>query len=194
MAGKFESWYPEKNESAGEDMMKFLFIGVVIAGLFTASAELRAAEVYTWTDEDGNLHITQDPPPKKGKLKETMTYQPQSAAKDLEIERRQEAADEAAGGKQKSDELLKARAEAEQARKEAEIAAAKAEEAARMAKEYIETHNRNQYMRRVYQYQMEKAADDAKAAEERAKAAEQRAIEAEKKAQVAEEQAKPADD
>ncbi len=174
--------------------MKFLLIGIIIAGLFATFTELRAAEVYTWTDENGNLHITQDPPPKKAKLKDTMTYQPQSAVKDLEIERRQKAADEAATEKQKSDELLKAKAEAEQARNEAEIAAAKAEEAARMAKEYIETHNRNQYMRRVYQYQMEKAAEDAKAAQERAKAAEQRAIEAEKKAAVAEEQAKQTED
>ena len=175
-------------------MMKYFYIYVVIAGLLAASADLRAAEVYTWTDENGNLHITQDPPPKKATLKDTMTYQPQSAVKDLETERRQKAGDEAAAAKQNSDELLKARAEAEQARKEAEIAAAKAEEAARMAKEYIETHNRNQYMRRAYQFQMEKAAEDAKAAQERAKVAEERAIEAEKKARLAEEQAKPADD
>ena len=175
--------------------MKYLLIGVVIAGLFAAaSAELQAAEVYTWTDEKGNLHITQDPPPKKAKLKETMTYQPQSSTESLEIEGRQKAADEAAAEKQKSDELLKARAEAEQARKEAEIAAAKAEEAARTAKEYIETHNRNQYMRRAYQYQMEKAAADAKAAQERAEAAKQRASEAEKKFEKAEEQTKQAED
>ena len=175
-------------------MMKYFFIGVVIAGLFVAFADLRAAEVYTWTDENGNLHITQDPPPKKAKLKDTVIYEPQSAAKILENERRQKEASEAAAERQKSDEVLKARAEADQARKDAETAAAKAEEAARMAKEYIETHNRNQYMRRVYQYQMEKAAEDAKAAQERAKAAEQRAIEAEKKASLAEEQAKQADD
>jgi hypothetical protein len=132
-------------------MMKYFLIGVVIAGLFAASADLRAAEVYTWTDEKGNLHITQDPPPKKAKLKDTIIYEPQSAVKELETERRQKTADEAAAEKQNSDELLKARAEAEQARKDAETAAAKAEEAARVAKEYIETHNRNQYMRRVYQ-------------------------------------------
>ena len=175
-------------------MIKYLLIGTVIAGLFAASAELRAAEVYTWTDENGNLHITQDPPPKKAKLKETLTYEPQSAIKDLEIERRQKATDEAAAEKQRSDELLIARANAEQARREAEIAAAKAEEAARMARVYIETHNRNQYMRRAYEYQMEKAAQEAKAAQERAKAAEQRAIEAEKKYRLAEEQTKQADD
>ena len=174
--------------------MKYFLMGVVIAGLLAVSANLRAAEVYTWTDENGKLHITQDPPPKKAKLKDTIIYEPQSAVKDLEAERRQKAADEAAAEKQESDELIKARAEAEQARKEAETAAAKAEEAARMAKEYIETHNRNQYMRRVYQYQMEKAAEDAKAAEERAKVAEQRAVEAENRARLAEEQTGQADD
>jgi hypothetical protein len=175
-------------------MMKYWLMGIAIAGLIAASAELQAAEVYTWTDENGNLHITEDPPPKKAKLKDTIIYQPQQAIKDLEAERGQKAADEAAAEKQKADELQKARAEAQQARKEAEVAAGQAEEAARMAKEYIETHNRNQYMRRAYEYQMEKAAADAKAAEERAQLAEQRAIEAEKKARLAEEQAEQAGD
>ena len=174
--------------------MKYLIIGAVIASFIMAFAELQSAEVYTWTDENGNLHITQDPPPKKAKLKETMTYQPQPAIKVEETERRQKALDEAADEKLKSAELQKARAEAAQTRKEAEIAAAKAEEAARMAKEYIETHNRNQYMRRAYKYQMEKAAADAKAAQERARLAEQRAIEAEKKARLAQEQIQPAGD
>jgi len=191
---KFDLQFPGEHRPAGEEIMKCLIIGVVIASLFMAFAELQSAEVYTWTDENGNLHITQEPPPKKAKLKETMTYQPQPAIKDSETERRQKAVDEAAAEKLKSTELQKARAEAEQARKEAEIAEAQAEEAARMAKEYIETHNRNQYMRRAYQYQMEKAAADAEAAQERARLAEQRAIEAEKKARLAQEQTQPASD
>jgi len=49
--------------------MKYFYIWVVIAGLLAASADLRAAEVYTWTDENGNLHITQDPPHKRPHLK-----------------------------------------------------------------------------------------------------------------------------
>ena len=96
--------------------------------------------------------------------------------------------------KQKSDGARKARAEAEKAKKEAGIARGIAEEATRMAKEYIETHDRNQYERRAYEYQMEKAVEDAKDAEKQARIAQEKAIQVEKKAKLAEEQARQAVD
>ena len=71
------------------------------------TAELEADKVYTWTDENGKLHITQEPPPKKAELKDTMDYQPQPAKADLENERRKEIGTEAELKKQKSDEEYK---------------------------------------------------------------------------------------
>jgi FtsZ-interacting cell division protein ZipA len=174
--------------------MKYFLSGILIILSFVMTAELTADKVYTWTDENGNLHITQVPPPKKAKLKDTMDYQPKPEKEDLETERRLETGDEATLKKQKSDEVRKARADAEKAKKQAEIARGKAEEATRMAKEYIETHDRNQYERRAYEYQMEKAVEDAKAAEKQARIAQEKAIQVEKKAKLAEEQARQAVD
>jgi hypothetical protein len=174
--------------------MKYFLAGILIILSFVMTAELTADKVYTWTDENGNLHITQDPPPKKAKLKETMDYQPQPEKADLATERQQEIGDEATLKKQKSDEVRKARMEAEKAKKQAAIARANADEATRMAKEYIETQNRNQYEQQTYEYQMEKAVEEAKAAEEQARIAEEKAIQAEKKAKLAEEQARQAND
>lgn len=174
--------------------MKYFLTGILIILSFVMTAELAADKVYTWTDENGNLHITQDPPPKKAKLKETMDYQPQPAKADLERERRKEIGTEAELKKQTVDEAQKARAEAEKAKKEAEIARGIAEKVTRMAKEYSESNNRNKVMQQTYEYQMEKAIEEAKAAEERARIAEEKAINAEKKAKLAEEQAIQADD
>ena len=174
--------------------MKYFFTGIWVILSFVMTADLAADTIYTWTDENGNLHITQDPPPKKAELKKTMDYQPPPAKADLESERRPEIGTEAELKKQKPDEAQKARAEAEKTKKAAGIARDKAEEATRMAKEYSESNNPNQYMQQTYEYQMEKAIEDAKAAEERARIAEEKAINAEKKAELAEKQAKQADD
>jgi hypothetical protein len=183
-----------KKQSGREDIMKYFLTAIWIILSFVMTAELAADKVYTWTDEKGNLHITQDPPPKKAKLKETMDYQPQSAKADLESEDRKEIGADAELQKQTSDEVQKARAEAEKARKDAEIARGIAEETTRMAKEYSESNNRNKVMQQTYEYQMEEAVEDAKAAEERARIAEEKAIDAEKKAELAEEQVRQADD
>jgi hypothetical protein len=174
--------------------MKYFLTGIWIISSFFMTAALTADTVYTWTDENGNLHITQDPPPKEAKLKETMDHQPPPVKAGLESERRKEIGTEAEHKKQKPDEAQQARAEAEKAKKAAGIARGIAEEATRMAKEYSESNNRNQYMQKTYEYQMEEAVEDAKAAEERARAAEEKAIDAEKKAKLAEEQVRQADD
>ena len=165
--------------------MKYCLIGFVVVSLFTAFGELSADKVYTWTDEKGNLHVTQHPPPNKAKLKDTMDYRPRPEKKDLETEGRREIGDETGLKIQKSDGARKARAEAQKARQEAEMARSKAEEAARLAEEY---------RRKGYAYRMEKAAEDAKAARKRARIAEERAIRAEKKARLAEELSQQADD
>jgi hypothetical protein len=174
--------------------MKYFLTGIWIILSFFMTADLGADTVYTWTDENGNLHITQEPPPKKAEVKETMDYQPPPAKTGLESERRPEIGAEAELKKQKPDEVQQARAEAEKAQKAAEIARDKAEEATRMAREYSESNNRNQYMQKIYDYQMEEAVEDAKAAKERARIAEEKAIDAEKKAQLAEELVRQADD
>ena len=174
--------------------MKYFLTGMLIISSLVITAELAAEKVFTWTDENGNLHITQDPPPKKAKIKETMDYQPRPAKADWDSEDRKEIEAEAETRKQKSDQARKARAEAEKAKKEAGIARGIAEETTRMAKEYSESKNPNKIMQQTYEYQMEEAIEDAKAAEERARIAEEKAVNAEKEAQLSEEQTKQDDD
>jgi hypothetical protein len=183
-----------KNKSGREDIVKYFLTGIWVILSFVMTAELAADTVYTWTDENGKLHITQEPPPKKAKLKETMDYQPPPAKADLESEDRKEIGAETELKKQKSGEVRKARAEAEKAKKEAVRARGIAEETTRMAKEYSESNNQNKVMQQTYEYQMEKAIEEAKAAEERARIAEEKAINAEKTAELDEEQPQKAVD
>ncbi len=79
--------------------MKHLLTGITLILLFLANAELSADKLYTWTDEKGNLHITEHPPPKAARTKDVMTYQPQTEAQIQKIEadeRREELQDETA--------------------------------------------------------------------------------------------------
>jgi hypothetical protein len=174
--------------------MKTILAGLSLLLLFFANAEVFADEVYTWTDKDGNMHITAEPPPKNARVKDVLTYEPQPVNAVPNTEQHRDSKAAAAPGKPESDEVRQARTKAEKARKEAENASAKAEEVTKAAEKYIETHNQNEYMRRAHQYQMRKVADDAKAAQEQARIAEEKAIEAEKKVKLAEENARDSDD
>lgn len=174
--------------------MKTILAGLSLLLLFFANAEVFADQVYTWTDKDGNMHITAEPPPENASVQDVITYEPRpdETIPDAEQQRDSEAA--AAPGESESDDVRQARTRAKKARKEAEIARAKAAEVTKAAEKYIKTHNRNEYMRRAHQYKMRKAADDAKAAQEQARIAEENAIEAEKKAKLVEENARDSGD
>jgi len=174
--------------------MKIVLAGLSLLLLFFSNSEVLADRVYTWTDKDGNMHITAEPPPQNARIKDIIKYEPRpdETVPDPEPHRDSEAA--TAPGKPESDEVRQTRAKAEKARKEAEMAGAKAEEVTKTAEKYIKTHNRNEYMRRAHKYKIRKAADDAKAAQEQARIAEEKAIEAEKKAKLAEERARDSDD
>ena len=174
--------------------MKTFFAGLSLLLIFFANGEVFADEVYTWTDKDGNMHITAEPPPKNARVQDVITYEPRPDETIPDAEQRRDSESEPAPGEPESDDVRQARTRAEKARKEAEIASAKAAEVTKAAEKYIETHNRNEYMRRAHQYKMRKAADDAKAAQEQAKIAEKKAIEAEKKAKLTEERARDLDD
>jgi hypothetical protein len=173
--------------------MKTFLTGLSLLLLFFANGEVFADQVYTWTDKDGNMHITAEPPPKNARVKDVLKYEPQPEKTPPGKQQRQDSGDAAATAKPQSDEVRQAREKAQKAREEAETARGKAEEAMKTAKKYIETHNRNEYMRRAYKYQMRKAAEDAKAAQEQARSAEEKAVEAEKKVKLAEERARELD-
>jgi hypothetical protein len=174
--------------------MKIVFAGLSLLLLCGVNSEVFADQVYTWTDKDGNMHITAEPPPQNARVKDIIEYEPQPDKTVPEAEQHRDSEAQVAPGGQESDEVHRARVRAKKARQEAETARAKAEEAAKAAEKYIETHNQNEYMRRAHQYQMRKAAEGAKAARERARIAEEKAIEAEKKVTLAEENARDSDD
>jgi hypothetical protein len=174
--------------------MKTVFAGLSLLLFVFANTEVFADQVYTWTDKDGNMHITAEPPPQNARVKDVLQYEPRPDQNTPDAEPKEDAESEATTEKPVPDYVLRAREKAEKAKKEAEIARAEAEEKTKAAEKYIETHNRNEYMRRAYKYKMRKAAEEANAAKEQARIAQEKAIEAEKRVKFVEERARQLED
>ena len=171
--------------------MKLLSLGIIIIFFFATTGPVSADKVYTWTDKDGNVHITNQPPPEGANVRDVIKYKPQSEKEVQEIQRQQqmrENAEDRKRKKRKLEDAQNAERKAQKAAEEAKITRGKADAAVKDANQYIDTHDRNQYMRRAHKYEMKNKASEAEAAVDQANAAAEKARKAEEKAKRAEEE------
>ena len=158
----------------------------IIGSIFilVSMSYLPAAEIYTWTDKDGNMHITEHPPPKGAKLKEVTTYSDRPAAQESGDQDSHNSPITDAEGLKKTKEDVAAQRKADIAFEEAQETGTKASEAilkAHEAKEkraYQERQDRN----RVSKDDVKKAEGEAMRAQEKSKEALEKAKEAREKA------------
>jgi type IV secretory pathway VirB10-like protein len=164
-----------------------VFLGAVSLILQSASG-LLAGSIYTWTDKNGAVHITETPPPPGAAVEDAMSNPPESPAPapvqpspppqsigDWEVQQAEQQA-------------MQAQEQLEAARQKAAEAEQEAQQTIRQSEEYIDTHDNNQYMRRVLKYQLRQAADAAQAAEAKAQEAAGQVQQAEQDAAAAEQQ------
>jgi len=136
--------------------MKYLLPGISLLLLSFVTAELSADKLYTWTDEKGNLHITEHPPPKNAKTKDVMTYQPQTEAQIQKIEadkRREKMQYEADRKKESVQEPQKTSAKTERQYDEnEEVYIGREGKMIRRGEENKEVRDRRQDVRPKYRY------------------------------------------
>lgn len=165
--------------------MKFfaIIIGILLAGFL--SSGLMAGQVYTWTDENGNLHVTDTPPPPKSNVKDTLEYQETTAVEIQERERHDNIRQD-----QKRKESIRRQAEA--AAKRAAKADQEAQEASQQAAEAYEnamrTYNiygKTKDKRKKFKKRIRRAFDQADAAQARASEAAENARQAQADARTA---------
>ena len=165
--------------------MKFLMIlaGILLVGFL--SSGLLAGQVYTWTDENGNLHVTDTPPPPKSRVKDTLEYQEKSHAEILEQKQRQsirKEQDQTEAIRVRAAEAAKRAEEADQVAQEAgQQAAAAYENAMRTYNIYGKTKDK----RKKYKKRLRRAFDQADAAQARASEAAEKARQAQEEARAA---------
>jgi hypothetical protein len=171
--------------------LKTAIFRIILSSIFIwiSASYLPAAEIYTWTDKDGNLHITKSPPPKGAKLREVTPY---TSKTETEVSDSQEP---------ETGEITDRESkEAAEAQRKADVAAKKAEEANIKASKAVQkafdtrykeaTQDRQQRQNRVTEDDVMKAESEAAQAEAEAKKAWEEAQKAREKAQEAQERVK----
>ena len=165
--------------------MKFFAIIIGILLVVFLSSGLIAGQVYTWTDENGNLHVTDTPPPAKSKVKDTLEYQEKTTAEIQQLKQRQSIRQD-----QKHTESVHRQAEAAAKRaakadQEAQEAGQQAAEAYENAMQTYDIYGKTQDKRKKFKKRIRRAFDQADAAQARASEAAENARQAQEEARNA---------
>ena len=162
--------------------MRFLIaMAILLFSLFIASL-LGAQKLYTWTDENGVLHITDHPPPPRAQVEEVVTYKERTPEELNAIQRRKnklrQELDQEEQQAKVQDAQLKAKAADEDAQKSLEQAKKEYEK----NKAYIDRLSNRKWKRKQFRItinrlkkETEESFSDAKSAAERAEAAKKKA-------------------
>ncbi len=171
--------------------MKFLpiIICILLVGVF--SSGLIAGQVYTWTDENGNLHVTDTPPPPKSKVKDTLEYQEKTAADIQELQNIKERRDQDRLQETKTNRVAEAKKRARQADKAAQTAAEQADQITQEVEVYIRRLGSTKEKRKQFRKKIQREIQRAEAAQMRARQAAEDAKQAAEDARLAEEELKP---
>lgn len=171
--------------------MKFfsIVLGILVFGLMVLNSG--AGQVYTWTDKNGNLHITDTPPPKNGTLKEVTPYREQT---DQEIQETQQLQQEKQAARLKKEEQEQ---QIEEARRRAREADARAKQAVENAQKitsendaYIRRLGSTQEKRKKFGKRIQRLKEQTEAAQADARQAVEQARQAEEESRKIEEQVK----
>ena len=164
-------------------MKYFIATAIILFSLFAATI-LGAQKLYTWTDENGVLHITEQPPPKSAKVEDVVTYKERTPEELEAIEREKDNIRREFERQEQLDRGQEAGLKAKQDEEQAKKAKEKAEKEYEYNKEYIKRLSSTKRKRRQFRKKIERlkketeqSFDEAKSAAEKAEEARQTAAE-----------------
>jgi hypothetical protein len=111
----------------GKNIICCTILGFIF--ILVGNAQLAAEQIYTWTDKDGNMHITEYPPPEGAKLKEVTSYSKKAEVQTPDIGEPQKGSADDLKQNKKSKETEDAQRKADAAAKKTHKANVKASEA-----------------------------------------------------------------
>jgi hypothetical protein len=166
--------------------MKYTCTAAAILIFLLIGLNLGAGEIITWTDENGNVNITNLPPPAGIKIQNVIPYKKRPDEEIRKYEHLQEQKRQDRLKQEKIQEAKKAENDAEKARNEAKEAESRAQEAVQKANEYLNKHNpRKKKKRNAYIFRTRKLVQEAQKAKAQAVQALNKADQAEKKSKEA---------
>ena len=162
--------------------MKFLIAtAILLFSLFTASL-LGAQKVYTWTDENGVLHITDHPPPQKSQIEEVVTYKERTPAELNAIQRRKDNLRRELDQEIQQVKTQDAQLKAQEADEEAQKALEQANKEYEKNKAYINNLSNRKWKRKKFRKKIDRLKKETEESYSEARSAAERADEAKKKA------------
>ena len=163
--------------------MKYILAATILLISVLGVSLTDAQKIYTWTDEKGVLHITEQPPPEKAKVEDVMTFKERSPEELEAIQRKKNNIRRDYEKQEQLDQEEEARIKATQAEEQAKEAKEKAEKEYEYNKEYIERLSSTKRKRRQFRKKIERLKKESEEsfaeAEEAAKRAEEAKAEAE---------------
>ena len=168
--------------------MRYFTLTASLLLTLLAALNLNAQKLYTWTDGNGVLHITDQPPPKVKGVEdiEVIRYKEKSPEEIEAIERKKEILRRKLDDEERIEKTRRAVTEAEKAEEQAQKSLRQAREKFEDDREYIRRltstkNKRKKFRKRVHHLKMESEAALAEAEEAVVQADEAvRKIEAEK--------------
>ena len=161
-------------------MRVLIATAVLLFCIFTASL-LGAQKLYTWTDESGALHITDQPPPQKAQLEEVVTYKERTPEELNAIERRKNKLRRELDQEEQQEKAQDAQLKAQEAEEEAQTAKEQAEKEYEENKAYIDKLSNRKWKRKKFRKKIDRLKKETEESFSEAKSAAERAEEAKKK-------------
>lgn len=175
-----------------ERYVKPLALTLVIVICLLGASHLSAQKLYTWTDENGVTHITDQPPPKRAKVLNVMRYTEETPKETDSIQRRKKEFRRKLDREEKIEKAQQAEIRAREAEEEANKAMKQAEAEIAEKQEYIRRLSTTRDKRKQFRKRIERLKKEAEAAQANAQSAVQKAQEASQEAKAAAEQARKA--
>jgi len=151
----------------------------------SVTSDLGAQKLYTWTDDQGVIHITDDPPPKNARVEDVTAYPTKSPQEIDAIERKKQQLRENFKQFEEREAARRATVEAQKAQERAREAMQKAQEEAQQNQEYVRRLSSTQEKRRQFRKKIKRIKNETEAALTEAETAEKEAEAAVKKAEQA---------
>jgi hypothetical protein len=145
--------------------------------------------VYTWTDENGRLHITDTPPPQSANIKEVMPYKKKTAEEIQDRQERQEQEKVEDLKEKKAQEIEEAKRKARQADQRAQESIARAQKITSDAEAYVRRLSSTKEKRKQFRKKILKIKQQTEATQAEAKAVLEQARQAAEAVQQLEEEA-----
>ena len=172
--------------------MKLFIITISLFLIIPIGSSLNAQKIYTWTDQNGVIHLSDQPPPEKDRAKdiEVMRYEEKTPQ---EIEAIQNKKNKLRQKLDKAEQIEKARQDEIQARKaqdQARQAMQKAQEAYEYNNQYIRRLTSTREKRKKFRNRVNRIVAETEAARVEAKEAVKQADKAVEQARQATEEAR----